>query len=144
MDGTDARRVLSLGAANDWWAVSPDGRRILWMVRAETAKNASGADGDPYTHQGLAGRPATVFLSDMLGRHQKILLTTADLRDRQGKTIKKLGVPDVPDFDDWVPASVGWSADGRTVYVGCTKRLGQRNATFAADAVSGAAPARRS
>ena len=114
--GADARRVLTLGA-NALWAVSPNGRRLVWMPQST----------DPE-------KPATVvYLSDMLGRHQKKLLDTADLRDFQNDKVGKMGVEDATDLSAWSLDSLTWSVGGRTIYIGAA------GGTFAADAVSGAA-----
>ncbi len=121
MDGSDARRVLTIGA-NALWAVSPDGRRVVWMPQSDIAKT------NP-----------TVFLSDLIGRHQKKLLTLADLRDRQGNAIKKAGVDGAETLSEWQTVSLGWSADGRTVYVGFSSGDAAKRATFAVDSVNGTA-----
>ena len=116
LNGADARRVLTLGA-NALWAVSPDGRRVVWLPQS--------MDKD---------KPATIiYLSDMLGRHQKKLLDTADLRDFQNRKVTEAGVEGATDLVKGSPNALCWSVGGRTIY------MGMGGQTFAADAVSGAA-----
>lgn len=114
-DGKDTRRVLDIGIGpGGLWAASPDGRRIAWAKALNTESEGS-----------LAARPIALFLSDITGRRQKKLLTTASLTDRQGRKVAEIG-PTIPNgpvttLKDWSPVSLSWSADARTLYLGCTR-----------------------
>jgi hypothetical protein len=106
----------------------------------------SGADPDAVN---LRDRPARVFVSDLTGRHQKPLFSTATLHDRQNNKITSAGVnlvgaPEeisVRKFESWEPISLAWSADSRTLYLSCSCLLSTLalKATFAVDAATGAA-----
>jgi Tol biopolymer transport system component len=133
-DGKESRRVLDMSVGQGAvWATSPDGRRIVWAKAA-----------NPETEGSLAGRPVTLFLSDITGRRQKKLLTTENLTDRQGRKVAEIS-PTVPSgpittLKDWSLVSLSWSTDGRTLYMGCT-RVGAAAGvmTVSVDAQSGTA-----
>ncbi|MBB6049622.1 PD40 domain-containing protein [Armatimonas rosea] len=114
-DGKESRKVLELGGATGTlWAASPDGRRIVWTKTSSTE-----------TEGNLATRPVTVFLSDITGRRQKKLFSTDSLKDRQGRGITEIGASvaggEATTLNDWSLVSLSWSADGRTLYLGCTR-----------------------
>jgi hypothetical protein len=128
-----ARRLSTAGDTPPaLWSAAPDGRRIAYLLRAGSA----GADAN-----GLAARPATVYVSDLSGRHRKRLFSTDALHDRQGDTISALGVGEASaKFDDYEPLSLAWSADSRTLYISCVTFAGDgAKSTFAVDAASGIA-----
>jgi hypothetical protein len=91
LDGTEARPLFDLAPSVDAatgatvWSAAPDGRRVVWMRRGDLI---SGADPDAVN---LRDRPAQFSLSDLTGRHQKPLFTTATLRDRQSKRVTSVG-----------------------------------------------------
>lgn len=162
IDGSDPRGLFPLGEApGALLAASPDGRRVVWMVRSAPAEPATtppapvsspaaGAATAAAAPADLESRPAMVFLSDMTGRHQKRLFSTDALRDRRGHKVTVVGadLPGDPDvrssarqLSQWEPVSLSWSADARTLYLSC-RLLSQTvaaKATFAVDAASGAA-----
>src|SRR5947208_2569390 len=90
MDGTEARSLFDLAPTGDTtgavWSAAPDGRRIVWMRRGDLTP---GAAPDAVN---LRDRPAQLFLSDLTGRHQKPLFSTAALRDRQNKRVTSVGI----------------------------------------------------
>ncbi|MES2463275.1 MAG: hypothetical protein V4671_22100 [Armatimonadota bacterium] len=152
MDGTEARPLFDLGpvsgasASADGdaiWSAAPDGRRVAWMNRGAAIVGA-----DP-TAVNLRDRPAQIFLSDLTGRHQKPLFSTATLHDRQNKKVTSVGInllgapEEIPvrKFESWEPVSLAWSADSRTLYVSCSCLLPTLalKATFAVDAATGIA-----
>lgn len=114
-DGKESRKLLDIGAGPGvLWSASPDGRRVVWAKPA--SKESEGS---------LATRPLTFFLADTLGRRQKRFLSTDSLTDRQGRKVMEvgetvLGGPSTT-LADWSPVSLSWSADGRTLYLGCTR-----------------------
>ncbi len=154
-DGTEARPLFDLApvsasgtsaeTATDItpWAAAPDGRRVVWMHRGDLAPTA-----DP-SAVNLRDRPALFFISDLTGRHQKPLFSTAALHDRQNKRVTSVGISmigtpeeiSVRKFESWEPVSLAWSADSRTLYVSCDCLLPTLTlkATFAVDAATGAA-----
>lgn len=113
-DGKETRKLLDIGAGpGRLWSVSPDGRRIAWL------KPLAGGD-----EGSLEVRPIAVFLADITGRRQKRLFSTDTLLDRQGRKIATVGSVNgsgVSTLADWAPVSLSWSADGRTLYLGCTR-----------------------
>jgi len=130
-DGKEARRLFVVGNRPDvLWAASPDGRRVAWMIRTGVG-----------SAQSLSARPVVVRISDTLtGRHQKRLFATDGLKDRQGRHVTVLGTDPPGTFDPWQPVSLSWSADSRTLYLGCTSVVNTRTrATFAVDAAVGTA-----
>lgn len=136
-NGKNARRLFAVGKPGEvLWAPSPDGRRIAWAVPAPR--------GGPVLD--LAARPVAVFVADLSGQHQKRLLTTDTLRDRQGRPVTRMfpgREPAVRGADDlalWTLRSLAWSADGKSLYLSCAL-LGNLGgyATFVVDAATGAA-----
>ena len=114
-DGKESRKLLDISAgAGVLWAASPDGRRIVWAK--PTSKESEGS---------LAARPLTLYLTDITGRRQKRLLSTDSLTDRQGHKVTEVGETTLSGpnttLADWSPVSLSWSADGRTLYLGCTR-----------------------
>ena len=133
-DGKESRRVLDMGTPpGGLWSASPDGRRIVW-ARTLT----SDAEGS------LEAHPITLFLGDITGRRQKKLLATSALTDRQGQKITEIGptIPNGPSttLKDWSLVSLSWSADSRTLYLGCTRSGGAAGVmTVSVDAQAGTA-----
>ena len=131
-EGKEARKLLDIGPGH-LWSASPDGRRIVWLKPA-----AGDSEG------GLDTRPATVYLADITGRRQKKLFSTDALTDRQGRKVTALGPLDAGGVQsalaEWSAVSLSWSADGRTLYLGCT-RVGPLAglATVTVDAQAGTA-----
>lgn len=114
-DGKELRKVLDISSgAGTLWAASPDGRRVVWTKALSTESEGS-----------LAARPIAIFLSDITGRRQKKLLSTDSLKDRQGRGITEVGATTLggpaTTLSDWSLVSLSWSADGRTLYLGCTR-----------------------
>ena len=152
MDGTEAKPLFDFGPSSaapiepaeaTVWASAPDGRRVVWMHRGEPLSSA-----DPNALN-LRDRPALIFLSDLPGRHQKQLFSTAALHDRQNKKVTSIGInlPGTPEeipvrkFESWKPVSLAWSADSRTLYLSCVCLLPTLSlkTTVAVDAATGAA-----
>jgi hypothetical protein len=154
MDGTEARPLFEMAptplpasaqgmAETPVWSAAPDGRRVAWMRRGDSP---AGADPEAVN---LRDRPAQFYLSDLTGRHQKPLFSTATLHDRQNKKVTSVGISlsgtpeEIPvrKFESWEPVSLAWSADSRTLYVSCSCLLSTPalKATFAVDAATGAA-----
>ncbi len=132
-DGKENHKVLELGTGiGPLWSASPDGRRIVW-ARALTAD----------TEGSLETRPISFFLGDITGRRQKKLLATDSLNDRMGRKITEIG-PTIPNgptttLSDWSLVSLSWSADSRTLYLGCTRSGGAAGVmTVSVDAQTGA------
>lgn len=134
LDGKSSHKRLALLSGDALWAISRDGRRLAWLKRAP-----GGSD------TGLLSRAAAIFVTDSAGRREKKLLSTDGLKDRSEKRVTEIG-PTRPDggatrLDDWTPLSLGFSADGRTIYLGIA-RTGNAEvelATVAIDASTGAA-----
>ena len=134
MDGSASQKRISLPTTDGLWAATQDGRRLAWLKRVPGSADA-----------GLASRPAAIFITDTAGRRQKKLVATDGLKDRNEKRVTEIG-PTRPEggftrLDEWTPLSLGFSADGRTIYLGCA-RTGNAEvelATVAVDAVTGAA-----
>lgn len=112
-EGKDTRKLLEIGPGH-LWSASPDGRRIAWLK--------------PLTGEGegsLEAHPVAVYLADITGRRQKKLFSTDTLTDRQGRKVTLLGPTDpggvATPFSDWAAVSLTWSADGRTLYLGCSR-----------------------
>lgn len=133
-DGKESRRLLELGGGSDiLWAASPDGRRIAWVKPVGTELEGS-----------LKARPLAVHLSDITGRRQKKLFTTSTLTDRQGRALTEIGPTTLggppTTLDDWSLVSLSWSADGRTLYLGCSRIGGAAGVTtLSVDAQTGTA-----
>jgi WD40-like Beta Propeller Repeat len=133
-DGKDTHKVLDIGGGvGTLWAASPDGRRVVWV---------KALSGEP--EGSLKTRPLALFLSDMTGRRQKRLLATDALTDRQGRAITEISATSAggptTTLNDWSLVSLSWSADGRTLYLGCT-RVGAASGvtTLSVDAQTGTA-----
>jgi|GEM_PF-4526458 hypothetical protein len=148
-EGKEARTLFNLPAGTLLWAISPDGRRIVWMARPENT---------PLSEADLSKKPVTVYLADLTGRRQKRLFTTASLNDRLGRRVNRIGVTpadlpkwlsnpadiarDLQGFEEWYPYSLSWSADSRTLYLGCYRYspvFGLISAALTVDANSGTA-----
>jgi hypothetical protein len=133
----ESRKLTTIPkASGTLFAATPDGHRMVWGVLASPS-----TEGD-----NLLTRPLTVTLSDQTGLRQKRLFTTDALKDRQGRIISEVGGVlaggEVTRLSDWAPKSLTWSADSRTLYFSCVLAGGGdegNGATFAVDAVSGAA-----
>ncbi len=156
-DGRDPRRLIGFGATLPVaWAISPDGRRIVYANFAPQAARAEPANGS-----GLLSRPLAFRLTDIVGRRMKPLGRTDGLRDRQGKRITTAGIlpADLPpllgadpfparaSLDSYQLRGLAFSADSRTLYVSCvysSPGFGESGepvslpATFALDAATGA------
>jgi len=124
------RKLFGLGAPADaFWAIGPDGRRVATLTRS----------GDVAGGFNLAARPATVYVSELGGRHRKRLFSTDTLHDRLGRSVTALGLGDDEGrFVDWDIAGLAWSSDSRTLYVSCFNSATGAKATFTADGASGA------
>ena len=148
-DGKDARPLFSLPSADTRWAISPDGRRIVYVAIAP--EKAEGTES-------LATRPVAVYLSDLSGRRRKRLFNTSVLSDRLGRRVTRMGVApselprgvsnrddlmkELESFDNWTFHSLAWSADSRTLYFSCYKSIppfGTFAGTFTVDAAAGLA-----
>lgn len=132
-DGKETRKLLDIGSGSGrLWSVSPDGRRVVWL------KPLSGGD-----EGSLEARPIAVFLTDITGRRQKRLFSTDALLDRQGRkitVISPIGAETTTTtLADWAPVSLSWSADGRTLYLGCTRVGGSGVMTVTVDGQAGTA-----
>ena len=134
LDGKFSHKRISLPAGDALWAVARDGRRLAWVKRVP-----GGADA------GLTSRAAAIFVIDSAGRREKKLVATDGLKDRSEKRVTEIGAtrPEggATRLDDWTPLSLGFSADGRTLYLGIA-RTGNAEvelATVALDAATGAA-----
>jgi hypothetical protein len=133
---------LKANASPLLFAATPDGHRMVWGVLAKGADPNTNTEGD-----NLVARPLTVTLCDQTGSRQKRLFTSNALKDRQGRIVSEVGAVlsggEVTQLSDWVPRSLTWSADARTLYLSCTPaREGAddgEGATFGIDAISGAA-----
>ena len=135
--GKSPRRLLSIGIApGTLWAAAPDGRRIAYLTRQ------GASSGDAGVLDGLATRPALVYLSDFDGRRKKRLFTSEGLRDRLGRNVTEVSAvqPAPGPLADWEPVSLSWSADSKTLYLSCERIHEPRaRAAFAVDALSGTA-----
>jgi hypothetical protein len=133
LSGQAPRKLCSVGP-DALWGANPDGRRIAWL------KKSKGTD-----EGGLEKRPVALFLADTAGRRQKKLATTNALKDRNGQRITQIGPTreggGATRLDDWNIASLSFSEDGRTLYLGLTRTGGTEAevATVALDAFTGAA-----
>jgi hypothetical protein len=122
------------------FAATTDGHRMVWGVQAKKEDTNTNAEGDS-----LTARPLTVTLCDQTGSRQKRLFVTDAMKDRQGRVITEVGAVlaggEVTPLSDWVPKSLSWSADSRTIYLSCSPVSGDEGngATFAVDAISGTA-----
>jgi len=128
-----ARRLMTLPVGAEMrWDVSPDGRRIAWLIvrpgAVVAAPSVTKKPVVPATGTGMKTRPATLFIADRTGRRQKKLLDTDTLRDRQGRRVTGLSAasPGSADaeplpggFDAWEPVGLCYSADGKTLYISC-------------------------
>lgn len=147
-DGKDARRLFEMPSGVHW-AASPDGRRIAYWTQPSPEANVQ---------NDIAGRPVTVFVTDLTGRRLKKLFSTATLKDKQGRSVSRVGVPvahlprnlsnpddqakDLEAFNGWVPYSLSWSSDSRILYFSCyhdTDLAKRVCATLSVDAAAGTA-----
>ena len=92
---------------------------------------------------GLEKRPVAIFLGDTAGRRQKKLATSNALKDRNAQRVTQVGPTreggGATRIDDWSIASLSFSEDGRTVYLGLS-RIGSSESEVAPVALeSGAA-----
>lgn len=133
LNGQAARKICAIGA-DTLWGASPDGRRVVWIKRTTGAEDG-----------GLEKRPVAIFLGDTAGRRQKKLATSNALKDRNAQRVTQVGPTreggGATRIDDWSMASLSFSEDGRTVYLGLS-RIGSSEsevATVALDAFTGAA-----
>ena len=134
LDGGAARKRATLSDGDGGWAAARDGRRIAWVKRVPGPADA-----------GMTSRPTAIYVADTAGRREKKLVTTTTLKDRSDRRVTEIAPTrtdgGVTRLDDWTPLSLGFSADGRTIYLGIA-RTGNTEvelATVAVDAYSGAA-----
>ncbi|MGC4047355.1 MAG: hypothetical protein QM758_26440 [Armatimonas sp.] len=133
LGGQTPRKICAIGTETQW-AASPDGRRVAWLKKLVGPQEG-----------GLEKRPIALFLGDTAGRRQKKLATTNALKDRNAQRVTQVGPTreggGATRLDDWSIASLSFSEDGRTIYIGLT-RIGASEsevATVALDAFTGAA-----
>jgi hypothetical protein len=133
LNGQGMRRLWSLGGAG-LWATSRDGRRVAWL---KSGKGTEVAD--------LKTRPVAIFIADTAGRRQKKLTSTDGLKDRNGQRVTGIGPTreggGVTRLSDWTAVSVGFSAEGRTLYLGLSRADNAESevATVALDTFTGTA-----
>jgi hypothetical protein len=132
LNGAAPRQIGGVAVTETRWAVSRDGRRVVWLKIAKGAAEASLA------------KPVAVFLGDTAGRRQKKLTSTDGLKDTSGQRVSQVGPTreggGVTPLKEWSVASVGFSSDGRTLYLGLSHTEGESAvATVALDAFTGAA-----
>ncbi len=132
LNGIAPRQLSGISVGEARWAVSRDGRRVVWL---KTQKGATEA---------ALTKPVAVFLGDTAGRRQKKLTSTDSLKDRSGQKITLVGPTreggGVTLLKEWSVASVSFSSDGRTLYIGLSHVEGESAvATVAVDAFTGSA-----
>jgi len=142
-------------AAPALWAVSPDGGRVAWAVPAAVAAagppprgrlNDEG-EGEVPPPGGVpdgaaSGNGVALYVAELAGQRQggppRRLLSTDSLKDRQGRRVTSLSGEGGGALSSREPVSLGWSADGRTLYLGFAAKGRQAAATVAADVATGA------